>query len=448
MGRRALTLLALNVPWLALLPIGNALVAVSLFACALAAAFHGYGRLLVREPTTAIQVGIALVIGIASLAMLAHVYLAQPLLIVGLALHTAVVARGFATSWFGVVRTPAPLAVVPIALLALVGVVTVLGAAADTGARPFDDDGNLLGALRELADTRTATRGGFLGLAGLVDALGDLRMVRVVDALGFVLAFAYVLRRADALWAMLLVIAGAALALPGFDPGPVWLAVGLATALLTADAPPTALGALAGGLIALRAVYAPLAIIGLVRARRLASVAVALVVALPSLTSGFHFSGARYWWACGVACAIALALTRKHLAACAMLLALALVVAVHDGQTATGRANWYRRTAQQLDGVGYLARTRFASPRDLDGILRDVPPDTRIALWVPEPERFDHARHRFTDIRTARVMAMRDRHRALANAKYLLYAPDGTFDDLAPRARISRDGLLLIPLGQ
>ncbi len=513
-------------PWLALAPIANGAVAVALFACTLVAAFHGWGIALARsrgvEPLRAIQWGIATVIGIAGIAIALGCYtstIEAAIVFTGAAIHTVAVAthrrRPSLAAW--------SFWIVPVALLAVVGVLAIVGGAGDFAARPFDDDGNVLGELRRLADTgalgdpigypRAFQLGGHVALAALANVAGDPRLLRMLEGLGLVLALACAIRRIGprdahgALWATLVVIAASAVAIVA-EPTPLWLGVGLMLALFDTDTPDIPLGVVAGALIALRLAYAPLAIVGIVwgtrgdRRRMLIAAAAMLAVIAPYLVSiaraalsvpaaaramlpastsagklaiaaaitlalipllvvalrelrGLAFASAaglagiaaqltgdhalRFAWAIAIACMLALAieLARRpqSLQPVAMFAALILCVLIYDGQDASGRAGWYRRTAELVDSVGYLAHSSIAPPRDLDAILDAVPADAVIALWLPEPERLDHARHRLVDVRTPRLARLRD-HRfdgkppeleallAALGARYVLLAPD------------------------
>lgn len=514
MGTRALTILAIVLPWLALLPIANAAVAVALFACALLAAFHGWGLILDRnaDATRAIQWGIGVVVGLAGLAIALHLYAPAAIVYTGVAIHTAVLLLRLALSSFGPVP---PLRIawygVPGVALAVLGAVAVLGGAGDLAGRSFDDDGNLLGALRELADTGTSTvphafqLGAHAALAGLTN-LVDARLLRVIDALAFVTALAYAIARIrprdahGALIATLLVLAGSALALAISDPIPLWLGVGLVLAVLDDTAPPLATGVVAGALIALRHAYAPLAIVALVRRPRAAISALIVVapylvtalrthgtepastgfgklgiavgvaiVALPfavlilrdwrglavaaamggiaAQLTGDH--GLRYAWAIAIAAAILLAVDVAHrpLGTRAMLLVLVLGLITYEGQEATGRSGWYRRTSDLVDGIGLLARAPLAPPRDLDAILAEVPADALVALYVPEPWRFDHARHKLVDIRAPRIRA--DHAIATLRPRYVVFTWEDPPKLKSPLSAITvRDGMALARLAK
>ena len=543
MGTRALIALAIVLPWLALVPMANAAIAVALFTCALAASFHGWGLLVARGPATAaMQAGIAVCIGLSGVALALGIYTTTTATLVlfgGVAIHSVRLGRRLGASWFGAgaFTRPSPWLIAPLVVLAILGTVVVLGSAGDLASRPFDDDGNLLDQLRRIADTgslgdvlgypRAYQLGGHAALAAFANVAGDARWLRVIDGLGFVLAMGFVLVRMrlrdahGALWATLIVIAGSALALAVSDPLPVWLGIGMMLALLEEDTPPLAAGVLAGALVALRHAYAPFAIVALVRVvrgdrrRALTGSVAALVVVLPYLVAalraahgipvgalaiaspsglpaklgiaaaialallplfavalrdvrGLAFAAAaglagiaaqltgdhalRFAWAIGIACMLALAITYarepRTAAPTALLAALVLCVFIYEGETASGRASWYRRTSDLLDGIGYLARTHVSPPRDLDGILDAVPGDALVALWVPEPGRIDHARHRVVDLRTPRVAARADRALSMLHPRYLLLAPEDPPKLLnrLPPPIASRDGLILVEL--
>jgi hypothetical protein len=135
----------------------------------------------------------------------------------------------------------------PVALLALLAVVHVLGAAGAISDRPYDDDGHVVAQLRRLVDTgaladpigyaRGAQLGGHAGLAGLVGAFGDVRTARYVDGgLGFALVLALALARirprdaASAIWATLLVVLASAVTIRWGELVPLWIPAGLLVA--------------------------------------------------------------------------------------------------------------------------------------------------------------------------------------------------------------------------
>jgi hypothetical protein len=286
---RALVALALALPWLVVAPL-HGIAAAAAQALIVVAAFHGAGLAVAwlagrREapPFVVVQWGIAALIGLSGIAIAAgagtrSVQLA--LVFAGAAVHSAVLAVRASTV---VQRTRAALSaprawLVPAALLAVLGALTVLGAAGGHFAQPFDDDGHLLAQLRRVLDTGALAdpvgyprRGGLgaqVALAALTSSPG-LPFAEVVEPLARALALGLALSRlriADAtgaLWAALLVAAGFGLALAPFDPLPCWTAVGLCAslyALTTEDDPPALpLAITAGALAALRFELAPIA---------------------------------------------------------------------------------------------------------------------------------------------------------------------------------------------
>ncbi|MGN6108558.1 MAG: hypothetical protein ACTHU0_25860 [Kofleriaceae bacterium] len=333
MGTRAMTTAAAGLlaaaPWLVLLPLDGA-AAILAFAGALAAACHGAGWVVARiggertlHPLLAIQLGLATLVALAGLASALGVFTlaGQTIVLYGLvAVHTAAVVldRERLGAW---VRSTERGWLAPALLLGALGVLHVLGAAGDLGARPFDDDGHVLAQLQRLRETgtladpvgypRTAQLGGQLAIAALASLAGDVHLMRLGEAFGFVAAIALVCARiaprdrSSTLWALLVVIAAAALAFAPTDPATCWTAVGQIGALfaLVSDRirreddrvrSLVPIGLIAGALIALRLELAPLAALALVaawsdrgasrraHARRLAAVAgIALAVVVP-----------------------------------------------------------------------------------------------------------------------------------------------------------------------
>jgi hypothetical protein len=288
----ALVAFAALAPWLSLLPLGGA-PAVLAQVFTLTAAAHGAGLIVARlahradlHPLLAIQWGIATLIALSGVAIALRVdtVATQTVLICGFAgVHSAMLA----VRW----RRYAPITagpwMVPACLLAALAVVHILGAAGDVGARPFDDDGNVLAQLQRLRDTgalgdaigyaRRSQLGGQLVLDALATLPGDVHLVRIAEALAFALALGLACVRirprdpASCLWAILVVITGSAFAFAPLDLATCWTAVGLIIALhaMIADEerPPLAIvGLVAGALIALRLELTPLALAALIRA--------------------------------------------------------------------------------------------------------------------------------------------------------------------------------------
>ncbi len=308
-------------PWSTVLPLGgNGAVLAHVFT--LMAAFHGAGQLLARltgtsrvHPMLAIQGGIAALVGLSGFAMLAHLdrTTVQVVMVTGFAFaHTVVVVWRFheyrervdelmmgGRPWL-----------VPVGLLALLGTLHVLGSAGALGARPFDDDGNVIAQLQRLRETGTlgdaigyargSQLGGQLALQALATIPGDVHLVRALESIAFVLALGLVLARlrvrdeTSALWALIVTVALAALPMATQDPMTCWTAVGLVLALhiMLSDEgrPRVAIGVVAGALITLRFELAPIGVAAAISAcwpyrrdlrRALPVLAAVLAVVLP-----------------------------------------------------------------------------------------------------------------------------------------------------------------------
>ncbi|HSK05273.1 MAG TPA: hypothetical protein VK932_28690 [Kofleriaceae bacterium] len=317
-------------PWLALAPLGG-VPAVAAGVLALVAALHGAGLALAWlarrpdvHPLLAIQWGIATLLGLFGLALAAGAggLATQAVLVYGFAaVHTAALALRSASyrARLAATRPALRLWLVPAGLLVGIAAIHVLGAAGDTGAYPFDDDGHVLAQLERLRQTgalgdpighaRTSQLGGQLAFGALATLGGDVHLVRLAEALALVLAVGLALARlrppgapdaASGLWALLLVLAAAAFTYTRLDPGACWTAVGLILALhaTLADRAENRsllpIGVLAGALVTLRFELAPIAAAALAAAwwpRRgsLRAIAVlsagALAVVLPYLAA-------------------------------------------------------------------------------------------------------------------------------------------------------------------
>jgi hypothetical protein len=305
-------LVAIALPWLALIAPAGA-VSVGLHAIAIIAAFHGWGlaiaRACRRDPGAwlAIAWGLAGVVALAGLAIALGVYTARvqwAIVLLGLVIHSGVLAMRL--------RAPSPRwPMLPALLVAALAVVHVLGAAGDVGARPFDDDGNLLGQIARLLDTggladgigypRTSQLGGHAALASLAAIAGDLRFARMIDALGLAVFLALACARirvrdaATGIWACLLIVTVSALPIAHAEATPMWLVAALALALFATledatDDPRSAIpvALVAGALVALRTELAPIAVVAIAgawwerRGRMLLALAgIALVVVAP-----------------------------------------------------------------------------------------------------------------------------------------------------------------------
>jgi hypothetical protein len=292
---------ALVLPWLSLLPL-HGVAATLAHAITLVAAFHGAGLVISRlarqkaaAPLLIVQWGIATLIGLSGIAIAVHAgtLATHTGLVFGFAaVHTGIVGHRFARHAERAAQSLAgPRAwMVPAALLAMLGTLAVLGAAGDTLARPFDDEGHVLAQLRRVLDTgqlgdpigypRNAQLGGQIAFAAIVSGAGD-GLSRIGEALALVLTLGLALgltvsriRPRDpsaALWATLLIVTAFALALAPTDPLPCWTAAGLIVALHAMGSqaeppPPLPLAITAGALIALRYEFAPIAAVAVIAA--------------------------------------------------------------------------------------------------------------------------------------------------------------------------------------
>ena len=494
---RALAIAIAGGPWLVLLPIGGVFAVVA-HAIAFAAAFHGWGLVVAartRVPAfLAIQWGIALVVALSGIAIALRIdtaTLQATLVFVGVAIHSATFAiRARAIEPLVQLLREARWWIVPVAMIAIVGGLAVVGAAGDVAARPFDDDGNVLGQIRGLADTgalgdpvgapRFAQLGGTLGLLGLISVVGDLHAVHLLDALGSLLVLGLACTRIGprtahaGLWMTLLVVVAVAMPYAIDDPAPAWLAVGLILALFASiadGAPPRAIGLLAGALITLRLELAPIAIVALVIAsasardrRRVASLlgAAALVVvpyvvaramawatvggAVRRLIHGGAFGSysARFAWPIAIALFVILVIELARRGRTRSLVAFVVVlvscVLVQAGQTGAGRFRWTRRALDLVDGVAY---ERVAQPPPTAArytrALAAVPPGATVAIWVLQPEAIDHARNPIIDVRGPRIS--KERLAALLEALhvgYLLVENDPTIAPETSGLRVIR----------
>jgi hypothetical protein len=288
---------ALALPWLYLLPVHGA-AAVLAHALTLVAAFHGAGLVIAwlagqraAAPLLIVQWGAAALIGLSGLAIAAGAgtLATHAALVFGAAaVHTGVLGVRFTHH---AARAGQALAgprtwLVPAALLGALGVLAVLGAAGDSLARPFDDEGHVIAQLRRVLDTgaladpigypRRAQLGGQIALAAVASGAGD-GVARIVEALAAVLALGLAVSRIRArdpdaaLWATVLIATAFGLALAPIDPLPCWTAVGETVALyamLGDPEPPPALpfAITAGALLTLRHELVPVAAVALLAA--------------------------------------------------------------------------------------------------------------------------------------------------------------------------------------
>ena len=285
-----LVVAAMTLPWLTLLPIHGA-AALAAHAISLISAFHGAGLVVARlaglraaSPWLVIQWGIAALIGLSGLAIVvgAGTLTVHTIAVFGFAaVHTGSLGVQFDrhARRIGSGLTSSRTWLAPAVLLAALGAVLVLGADGDSLARPFDDEGHVLAQLRRVLDTgtladpigypRTAQLGAQIALAAIASGAGDgvaavLEPLALVLTLGLAIAQIRPRDRSAALWAGVLVVAAATLALAPADPLPCWTAVGMSVALyvmLGDTEPPSALpiAITAGALIAMRYELAPIA---------------------------------------------------------------------------------------------------------------------------------------------------------------------------------------------
>ncbi len=288
---------AIALPWLTLLPV-HGIAAVLAHAFTLIAAFHGAGLAVARlahqrdaSPWLVVPWGIAALCGLSGIAIAAGLgtLAGHTALVFGFAaVHTGSLVVGFAR-YAGLARggLAGPRTwLVPAALLATLGTLAVLGAAGETLARPFDDEGHVLAQLRRVLDTgaladpigypRRAELGGQIALAAVAAGAGDV-WARLVEPLALVLALGLAASRlrardpSSALWTTLLIATAFGLALAPTDPLPCWTAVVLTVALYAmlceAEPPPALpLAITAGALIALRYELAPIAAVAMIAA--------------------------------------------------------------------------------------------------------------------------------------------------------------------------------------
>jgi hypothetical protein len=288
---------AIALPWLSLLPLHGG-AAVLTHAITLVAAFHGAGLVVAHlahqrtgSPWLQVQWGAAALIALSggAIAVGAGTLATHAVLVFGAAaIHTGVLGVRFAyhAGRFDDSLTGARTWLVPTAILAALGTLAVLGAAGESFARPFDDDGNLVAQLKRVLDTGTladpvgyprhAALGAQIALAALASGAGD-GLARTVDALALVLALGLALSRirardpSSALWTAILIVTASALALAPTDPLPCWSAVGLTIALYAMlgepePAPALPVALTAGALLALRYELAPIAVVAVVAA--------------------------------------------------------------------------------------------------------------------------------------------------------------------------------------
>jgi hypothetical protein len=134
----------------------------------------------------------------------------------------------------------------------------------------------------------------------------------------------------------------------------------------------------------------------------------ALVIAgIASELTGDRPYALRFLWPVAIAAGILVIFEvarAKTLTVASMLVALALALLVHEGRTASGRRRWPRRYLDLVANIEYLAHAAAADNTDYNEILRRVPLDATIGIWVTRPERLNYAEgRRIVDLRTPRA---------------------------------------------
>jgi hypothetical protein len=296
----ALVSFAIVAPWLVWLPLVTAPATVILLgAVAIVCALHGWGRIVARlsarsdvDAALAMQWGVAAILAVSGIMIALQIYDARLLLVVGCGAHTADVAvrfpavREHVAGWlsWGRVRYW----IFPIGLLALVGVIGILGAAGQVTNRAFDDESNVIAQVQRLAATggltdaigfpRTSQLGGHVSLGALATTFGDARLARILDrGIGLVMFLLLACSRArprdaeSAIWPSLVVVLAASFRLATPDLLPLWIPAGLVLALhaTLGSTRPAArslipVGLLAGALCAVRLELVPFALAALV----------------------------------------------------------------------------------------------------------------------------------------------------------------------------------------
>jgi len=329
---RLAAIAAVIAPWLALTPLARTNAStVALYAITLVAAFHGLGivvawasRRYAAPAFLAIQWGVAAAIAIGGIAMSLHVYTERVqwfVVFFGAAMHSGAMLWRFSDTRDVVAHQlrwdRSRLWFVIIAALVALGLIHVVGSAGDVNGRAFDDDGNVFAQVKRLVDTgaltdrigfpRTSQLGGAVTLDSLATIAGDVRFLRMMDALELVLFLALVCSRirtrdaTSAIWAAIVVLLISALSLLQSEPLPLWTTTALGMALFatvetTTDDQRTAIPAalVAGALVAVRMELAPLAVVGFFAAwwaaggfgRTLAGLAgIALIAVVPYLVA-------------------------------------------------------------------------------------------------------------------------------------------------------------------
>lgn len=280
----ALALAAL--PWISILP-GSGPLANTI---ALLYGFYGWGWMISKgtraTPIVLVTWGVGACLAIGGVFLAARIYVAP--------VHAAIVYAGCAATTFSIIRTHATTRtrvieifrdlrwwIVPVGLLVSYGGLEILGAAGEVTARPFDDDGNVIGQLARIAQTgglgdlvgypRGGQLGGQVALLSLVGVLGDLHHVRMLDWIGFQLigglAIALIKPRdaQSGIHASLVIVALLAMPIAVDDLAPLWFAafllLGLFATLEVEAVPAHVVGLVAAGLVVLRFELAPFAVV-------------------------------------------------------------------------------------------------------------------------------------------------------------------------------------------
>ena len=277
---RGLAAIAIVAPWLVWLPpVRGPLSIVLAGSLALLGAFHGWGRLVARlagrrdlGAALAMWWGLAAVVALGGIGIVLHCYDARLLVIGGTVAHSAELALAFgatAEAIEGALRWERlRFWAIPAAMIVVLAVAHVLGAAGANDARPFDDDGHVIAQVKRLLDTgaladpigyaRGSQLGGHVALCGLAGAFADVSAVRMVDAVGLVMLLVLALAclrprdATSATWTVLLVVLASAVTIRWTELAPLWIAAGLLVAMYASFAEPLPIALLGGAAIVLR----------------------------------------------------------------------------------------------------------------------------------------------------------------------------------------------------
>jgi hypothetical protein len=145
------------------------------------------------------------------------------------------------------------------------------------------------------------------------------------------------------------------------------------------------------------------------RALAATATAVALGAVIAHLAVAGPYS-TRLAWPIAISFALALVtelVRSRRSGPAALIVALLLCVVIHDGLDAPGHRRWPIRLAAAATDLGYVRRPP-APAAPYAALLAGVPAGATVALWVAEPERLDHARHRIVDLRTPGTARLHD----------------------------------------